>query len=83
MSKETIIFGAKSYGKTYDEYWNRITKLQQENKQLKDTLREILHFCNHLHNDCKYRLNDGHIRKIRNICKKVLNEEKEVNKNEN
>lgn len=39
---------------------------------LENTLREILHFCNHLHNDCKYNLNDGHIRKIRNICKREL-----------
>lgn len=39
---------------------------------LENTLREILHYCNHLHNDCKYNLNDGHIRKIRNICKREL-----------
>lgn len=43
----------------------RITKLE-------DTLKEILHYCNHLHNDCKYNLNDGHIRKIRNICRREL-----------
>lgn len=62
---------------------------QRENKKekgrvnvLEDKLREILHFCNHLHNDCKYNLNDGYIRKIRNICKKVLNEETEVKENE-
>ena len=67
----------------YLEISNKLYDYEQENKQLKDTLREILHFCNHLHNDCKYRLNDGHIRKIRNICKKVLNEEKEMKENEN
>ena len=40
--------------------------------QLECTLREILKYCNYLHNDCKYRLDDGHIRKIRNICKREL-----------
>lgn len=39
---------------------------------LECALREIIHYCNHLHNDCKYNLNDGHIRKIRNICKRKL-----------
>lgn len=36
------------------------------------TLREILKYCNYLHNDCKYTLHDGHVRKIRNICKREL-----------
>lgn len=45
---------------------------------LENTLREILHYCNHLHNDCKYNLNDGHIRKIRNICKRELGKKEEV-----
>lgn len=65
------------------EMKQEIEKLQLENKQLKNTLKEILRFCNYLHNDCKYRLNDGYIRKIRNICKKALNEEKKVKENEN
>lgn len=67
----------------------KIDDLEQENKKekgrvevLENTLREILHLCNHLHNDCKYRLNDGYIRKIRNICKKALNEESEVKEND-
>ncbi len=34
---------------------------------LQDTLRELLHYLKHLHNDCKYNLNNGHIRKMRNI----------------
>ena len=58
-------------------------KLIKDNLQLKEQLREILRFCNHLHNNCKYRLNDGYIRKIRNICKKALNEKTEVKENEN
>lgn len=45
---------------------------------LECTLREILKFCNHLHNDCKYNLNDGHIRKIRNICKRELAKVKDI-----
>ena len=59
--------------------------LQQENKQLKkikgknqrteDVLRQILKYCNYLHNDCKYKLNDGHIRKIRKIIRDYFGEE--------
>lgn len=45
-------------------------------EELENTLREIQKFCNHLHNDCKYSLNDGHIRKIRNICKRELDKSK-------
>ena len=44
-------------------------KLKGRIEELENNLREIQKFCNHLHNDCKYNLNDGHIRKIRNICK--------------
>lgn len=51
---------------------SEINKLENYNYNLECTLRCILHFCNHLHNDCKYNLNDGHIRKIRNICRKEL-----------
>lgn len=64
---------------------NYIEQLQQENKQLKkikgknqrteDVLRQILKYCNYLHNDCKYRLNDGHIRKIRKIIRDYFGEE--------
>ena len=50
---------------------------------LECTLREILKFCNHLHNDCKYNLNDGHIRKIRNICKRELAKVEDVEGNDN
>lgn len=53
-------------------------KLNGRIEQLENTLREILKFCNHLHNDCKYNLNDGHIRKIRNICKRELAKVKDV-----
>ena len=62
-----------------------IEQLQQENQQLKkikgknqrteDVLRQILKYCNYLHNDCKYRLNDGHIRKIRKIIRDYFGEE--------
>lgn len=47
-------------------------KLKGRVEELENTLREIQKFCNHIHNDCKYSLNDGHIRKIRNICKREL-----------
>lgn len=53
-----------------------MTKDEKRIYQLECTLREILKFCNHLHNDCKYNLNDGHIRKIKNICKRELNDDK-------
>ena len=35
MSEEIIRIGSRSYSKTFDEYWNRIMKLEQENQQLK------------------------------------------------
>lgn len=47
-------------------------RLKGRIEQLENTLLEILHYCNHLHNDCKYNLNDGHVKKIRNICKREL-----------
>lgn len=43
MSEEIIRIGSRSYSKTFDEYWNRIMKLEQEKKQLKvksDVLEE-------------------------------------------
>lgn len=52
-------------------------KLKGRIEELENTLREIQKYCNHLHNDCKYNLNDGHIRKIRNICKRELNKVKD------
>ena len=52
------------------EYYELLNKNKMYD--LECTLRQILKFCNHLHNDCKYDLNDGHIRKIRNICKRQL-----------
>ena len=36
MSEEIIRIGSRSYSKTFDEYWNRIMKLEQENQQLKE-----------------------------------------------
>ena len=55
-------------------------RLKGRIEELENTLREIRKYCNHLHNDCKYNLNDGHIRKIRNICKRELDkvEDKEL-----
>lgn len=39
MNEEIIRIGSRSYGKTFDEYWNRIINLEQENKQLKEELK--------------------------------------------
>lgn len=41
MNEEIIRIGSRSYGKTFDEYWNRIINLEQKNKQLKETLKDI------------------------------------------
>lgn len=62
---------------------NEYYKLLNKNKmyRLECSLREILKYCNHLHNDCKYNLNDGHIRKIRNICKRELKSEEQDEEN--
>ena len=66
------------------DYHSKSINLEEENEQLKKrnyqlecTLREILKYCNYLHNNCKYTLNDGHIRKIRSICRRELNSEEE------
>lgn len=52
--------------------------IQGRVEELENTLREIQKYCNYLHNDCQYDLNDGHIRKIRNICKRELEKNKEI-----
>lgn len=54
---------------------NTINKLKGKNQRTEDVLRQILKYCNYLHNDCKYRLNDGHIRKIRKIIRDYFGEE--------
>lgn len=51
-----------------------IKTLNNRVKFLEDTFLQLLHYSNFLHNNCKYRLNDGHIKKIRNIIRKALNE---------
>lgn len=50
-------------------------KLKGKNQRTEDVLRQILKYCNYLHNDCKYRLNDGHIRKIRKIIRDYFGED--------
>lgn len=50
-------------------------KIKGKNQRTEDVLRQILKYCNYLHNDCKYRLNDGHIRKIRKIIRDYFGEE--------
>lgn len=52
--------------------------IQGRVEELENTLREIQKYCNYLHNNRKYNLNDGHIRKIRNICKRELEKNKEI-----
>lgn len=54
---------------------NTINKLKGKNQRTEDVLRQILKYCNYLHNDCKYRLNDGHIRKIRKIIRDYFEED--------
>ncbi len=51
MSEEIIRIGSRSYSKTFDEYWNRIMKLEQENQQLKEC------YCNRT--DCIGRIKDS------------------------
>lgn len=50
-------------------------RLKGKNQRTEDVLRQILKYCNYLHNDCKYRLNDGHIRKIRKIIRDYFGED--------
>lgn len=57
--------------------------IQGRVEELENTLREIQKYCNYLHNDRKYDLNDGHIRKIRNICKRELEKNKEIKSGNN
>lgn len=39
---------------------------------LESDLREVLKYCNYLESNCKYRLNSGHIRKIKKLCMKDI-----------
>ena len=53
----------------------KIRQIKGKNQRTEDVLRQILKYCNYLHNDCKYRLDDGHIRKIRKIIRDYFGEE--------
>lgn len=39
---------------------------------LENDLRDVLKYCNYLESNCRYRLNSGHIRKIKKLCMKDI-----------
>ena len=78
LSNLKIIRNDLEYKYKIDEIIEMLSEFIKEkgkNQRTEDVLRQILKYCNYLHNDCKYRLNDGHIRKIRKIIIDYFGEE--------
>lgn len=46
------------------------TIAQIERDFYKEVIEEVREYVNYLHNNCKYRLNDGHLRKLKQILDK-------------
>ena len=66
-----------------ERQYQTIIKLQdekidlfKENQQLKEIIDEVREYVNYLHNSCKYRLNDGHLRKLEKLVNKALGDDK-------
>lgn len=52
--------------------------IEPELEKYKEVIEEVREYVNYLHNNCKYRLNDGHLRKLKKILDKAgdINEKK-------